>query len=82
LAAETSDYLRTKGINVVLIDNAQEAAAATVIIDYSGKPYTVQYLVQLLSIDPSNIFSRFDPNRQVDIAILLGDDWASNNTLP
>ena len=82
LASETSDYLSTNGINVTNTGNAQEKSDTTVIIDYTGKPYTVQYLVQLLNIQPNSIYSRYDPNSQTDIAILLGTDWAQNNTMP
>ena len=82
LASETSDYLSTKGINVSVTGNAEEKSDSTVIIDYTGKPYTVQYLVELLNIQPDSIYSRYDPNSQTDIAILLGTDWADNNTMP
>lgn len=82
LAAQTSDYLSTKGLNIINTGNASELTAATIIIDYTGKPYTIQYLVNLLNIQESSIYSRYDPNSDVDIAILLGDDWASNNSMP
>ena len=82
LASTTSDYLSTKGINVTVTGNAEEKSDSTVIIDYTGKPYTVQYLVELLNIQPNSMYSRYDPNSQTDIAILLGTDWADNNTLP
>jgi LCP family protein required for cell wall assembly len=82
LASQTSDYLKSNGINVTNTGNAQENSDSTVIIDYTGKPYTVQYLVDLLKIQPNSIYSRYDPNSQTDIAILLGKDWADNNTMP
>ena len=82
LASQTSDYLRDQGINVLVTDNAEEQSDTTVIIDYTGKPYTVQYLVDLLNIEPNSIYSRYDPNSQTDIAILLGIDWADNNSMP
>ena len=82
LASQTSDYLSNKGINVTVTGNAEEKSDNTVIIDYTGKPYTVQYLVELLNIQPNSIYSRYDPNSQTDIAILLGTDWADNNTMP
>jgi hypothetical protein len=62
--------------------NAQELSEYTTIIDYSGKPYTVKYLVDSMNIDQDHIFSRYDPNSEVDIAILLGADWVENNTMP
>jgi len=70
------------GINVTETGNAEEKSDTTVIIDYTGKPYTVQYLVELLNIQPNSIYSRYDPNSQTDIAILLGVDWAENNSMP
>jgi polyisoprenyl-teichoic acid--peptidoglycan teichoic acid transferase len=82
LASQTADYLRNQGINVMVTGNADEQSDTTVIIDYTGKPYTVQYLVELLNIQPNSIFSRYDPNSQTDIAILLGKDWAENNSMP
>lgn len=82
LAARTGDYLKNLGINVTVTGNAQELSEYTTIIDYSGKPYTVKYLVDLMKVDPDHIYNRFDPNSEVDIAILLGADWAENNTMP
>jgi len=82
LAARTADYLKEQGINVTLTDNAQEVYDLTTIIDYSGKIYTEQFLVQLMNIEPSQVYSRYDPNSEVDIAILLGNDWADNNPMP
>jgi LCP family protein required for cell wall assembly len=82
LASQTSDWLKNQGINVVDTGNAAEKSDSTVIIDYTGKPYTVQYLVDLLNIQPNSIYSRYDPNSQTDIAILLGADWAENNPMP
>jgi hypothetical protein len=82
LASETTDYLRNNGINVMETGNAEDKSDTTVIIDYTGKPYTVQYLVELLNIQANSIFSRYDPNSQTDIAILLGTDWAENNSMP
>ena len=82
LAASTADYLGEQGINVTITGNASEVSPYTIIIDYSGKPYTVQYLVEMMNIQPSSIYSRYDPNSEVDIAILLGDDWAADNPMP
>ena len=82
LAAETSDFLKTKGINVTATGNAEERSDNTVIIDYTGKPYTVNYLVGLLNIQANSIYSRYDPNSETDIAILVGVDWADSNSMP
>jgi LCP family protein required for cell wall assembly len=82
LAARTKEYLVSQGIDVTATDNAQQIYDVTTIIDYTGKPNTRQYLAQLLNVKPANIFSRYDPNSTVDIAILLGGDWAQSNPMP
>lgn len=82
LAAKTKEYLVSQGIKVTNADNAQEIYENTTIIDYTGKIYTRQYLAELLGIQPTQVYTRYDPNSQVDIAILLGSDWAANNNMP
>jgi polyisoprenyl-teichoic acid--peptidoglycan teichoic acid transferase len=82
LAARTREYLLSQDVNVTETGNAQEYYEYSTIIDYSGKIYTQAYLVELLNIQPSQVFSRYDPNSEVDIAILLGNDWATNNPMP
>lgn len=82
LGSRTGEYLKNRGFNVTVTGNAQELSEYTIIIDYSGKPYTVKHLVELMNIDQNHIFNRYDPNSEVDISISLGADWAENNTMP
>ncbi len=82
LAARTAEYLQTQGITVVQTDNAQQASATTEIVFYNGKPYTVKFLVDLMKIGPYRIRYVNDPASQIDIQILVGDDWANSNIMP
>ncbi len=82
LAARTTDYLSTQNLNVTVTDNAQEIYQQTTIIDYTGKIYTIQYVSNLMNIPQSQIYHSYNPNSNVDIAIILGNDWAANNKLP
>jgi hypothetical protein len=81
LAARTSDYLKTQGLNVVSTGNA-ELTNETTIIDNTGKPYTVSFLVNLMHINANRILSRFDPSAQVDVTVIAGADWANKNEMP
>jgi len=81
LAARTQEYLAAQGFNVSEIGNAQ-GTVYTTIVDYTGNPYTLRYLVELMGIPKTRIFSRFDPNSPVDIELDLGNDWAVNNPMP
>ncbi len=82
LAARTSEYLQAQGIQVTEAGNADQVYANTTVIDYSGKPYTLRYLVDLMKISPNRIFSRFDPASPVDVVLVLGQDWAASNPMP
>jgi LCP family protein required for cell wall assembly len=82
LAGRTSEWLRAEGINVVEETNAGELYGATTVFIYNGKPYTVRYLSQIMGIDNLRVYNRFDPNAAYDIALVLGDDWSADNTLP
>ena len=82
LAARTREYLIKEDINVAVTGNAMEIYDYTTLINYSGKVYTQEYLVELLYIQPSQIFNQYDPNSEVDISILLGNDWAASNPMP
>jgi LCP family protein required for cell wall assembly len=75
LAGTTRDYLTTLGVNVVEVGNA-DYVSMTTIYDYTGNPYTVKYLVNLLGINKARIFSSYDPNSEIDVSIVLGNDWS------
>jgi LCP family protein required for cell wall assembly len=81
LAGETQAYLQSQGANVVGTQNS-EYTTFTKIIDYTGKPYTDRYLVDLMNITPYSISLQYDPNSQVDVLVILGDDWAGTNPMP
>ena len=82
LAARTDDYLRANGIFPAEVTNANQLYQQTAIYDYSGKPKTVEYLSQVFGIVPSQLYHSYDPESNYDIIIILGDDWAANNSMP
>jgi LCP family protein required for cell wall assembly len=82
LAARTAEYLTAQGVNVVSTGDATEPYSATTIVSYTGNPYTLDYLVNLMGIVPNRIYNRFDPSSPVDIDLILGSDWANSNSMP
>ncbi|HRN51203.1 MAG TPA: LCP family protein [Anaerolineales bacterium] len=74
VADTTRAYLQAQGFNIVTTGNAN-AVGATTLIDYTGNPYTLQYLVEIMGVSPGYIFSRYDPNSQVDVEVIIGPDW-------
>jgi hypothetical protein len=82
LGSRTASFLEDNGLNIVGVDNATQAYPFTTLIDYSGNPYTLAYLSQLMNIAPEHILSSFDPDNPSDVIVLLGEDWVANNPLP
>jgi LCP family protein required for cell wall assembly len=76
LAATVADYLKSKGVNVTTVGNADKTDyASTVIIDYTGKPYTAKWLADTFHISSSSILAGNDPSSKVDVRIILGADF-------
>jgi LCP family protein required for cell wall assembly len=82
LAARTSDYLTSLGYNVVETGNAEQLYTNTTLFDYTGKPYTLKYLSELMNVSSNQIYGRYDPTSPVDVVVILGNDWAANNPMP
>jgi LCP family protein required for cell wall assembly len=82
LGGRAVEYLRGLGANVTQTGAADRAYAGTTIVDHTGNPYIVKYLVDLLKIAPGNIYVKFDPNSAVDVELFLGTDLAGANIVP
>jgi LCP family protein required for cell wall assembly len=82
LSDQTADYLRGLGAVVTEASDAAEATTATTLIDYTGNPYTLKYLVEQMGVSPFRVVSSLDPNSPVDVEVILGIDWARDNPLP
>ena len=82
LASETADFLTTKGIQVAEVGNADKFKDETFIYDYSGNPFTIQKILNVMNFTDTRLYHRSDPNSTVDVLIVLGTDWARKNTLP
>jgi LCP family protein required for cell wall assembly len=79
LAAQTAAFLKEKGYHVVEFSNADRFDyPQSIIIDYTGKEYTIQNLAVLFNVPPDNI--RRSPNlkSEIDIRLIIGQDF----TLP
>jgi len=77
LAASTAEYLRTQGLNIAEETNADYTVYSQIIL-YGSKPYTLKYLADLMNLPSTSITNRYDPNAQLEIIVILGDDWVTN----
>jgi LCP family protein required for cell wall assembly len=87
LAGKTANYLRVKQFNIVEETNG-EATDVTTIYLYNGKPYTVKAIYDLFAeagLNEPRLYNRTDLTGELDITIVLGNDWAlydQQNPLP
>jgi len=76
LAAQTAAFLKEQGYHVVEFSDADRFDyPQSIIIDYTGKEYTIQSLAVLFNVTPENI--RRSPNlkSEVDIRLIVGQDF-------
>jgi len=82
LAGRTADFLTSQGLQVGRIDNADGGARLTKVYDYTGKPSTVAFLLDLMELSESHLYHRAGAAEGEDIVIVLGEDWSAENPLP
>lgn len=82
LEGSTSDFLKSQGVSVVQTTASADRTSMTTIIDHTGSPYVLKYLVELMKISADRINIEFDPTSAVDVELILGDDWANQNPMP
>lgn len=82
LAAKTAAWLREQGFDVVEETNAEEYSIYSQIYVYGGKPYALRWLADALGLKSTSIYYQVDPNANLDLVVILGDDWAGNNPIP
>jgi len=83
LASQTSEYFQSLGANVIGTNDASDKPYPyTTIYDHTGNPYTLKYLVELMNISKYRVLSRYSPDSQADVTVIVGNDWAANNPMP
>ncbi len=82
LAANAQVFLKKAGFLIAEVGNATQIYPNTLIVDYTGNPYTLKSLIHVMDLPSDRIFHRYDPTSEQDIAIFLGEDWAEKNPIP
>ncbi len=67
--------LMGQGVQIVETGAADTIYSRTRLIDYTGKPYTLAYVIGQLGIENPEVENRFDPQSPVDVEVILGQDW-------
>ena len=75
-AARVAALLMEQGYQVVDFGDADRVDYNnTVVVDYTGKTYTLEQLVEIFQVKPENV--RYSPNlrSQIDIRVIVGEDF-------
>ena len=76
LALIAADLFRWEGLNVVDTSPAETPGyKQTQIIVYNDRPRTLELLIDLLNVKAENVIQQPDPNHDVDILVILGEDY-------
>jgi hypothetical protein len=76
VASRFADALGNLGFNVTLVGNADRMDYPTTrIVDYTGNPYSAQYLVELMGLTQSQVLFQTNPESEIDLALVIGYDW-------
>ena len=76
LAVQTSTFLKERGLQVVEFGDAERFDYFnTMIVDFTGKEYTIQYLARLLNISEDNIQPYTGSHSEIDIRLIIGADF-------
>jgi LCP family protein required for cell wall assembly len=81
LSAEVAKYLDSSGVKNVTMSDSPQPYSNTTLVDHTGNPYTLNYLVNLLKISPYKIQFNYNLNTGEDVEVYLGND-AEGVTLP
>ena len=74
LGERVTNYLQSQGASVQVNTAADDAYAATRIVDHTGNPYLVRYLVDLFKIQPGRITFDYQPDAPQGVELTLGYD--------
>jgi LCP family protein required for cell wall assembly len=82
ILAKTQAYLQSLGLTLVEAKNTTNGSAGSLMTIYNAKPYTMKFLSQTMRIPTAQITNKFTPGSPVDLVIMIGNDWVTNNPMP
>jgi len=76
LAGAMAENLRQQGLQIANVGNADQSDYTdSLVIVYTGKTYTAEYITHLLDLPPTVIVHGSDPTAEYDITFILGADY-------
>ena len=78
LAGKFTDYLRSRGYDVVRFTNAQRSDYPRTLVISRGTDFDqARQVAQTLGVEPNAVENMPDPSLQLDVTVVLGQDYAT-----
>lgn len=78
LASQFTDYLRSRGYDVIRFTNAQRSDYPRTLVINRGTDFNqAQQVAQSLGLEPSAVENMPDPSLQLDVTVVLGQDYTT-----
>lgn len=77
LAQRMTDYLRSRGFDVVEIGNYQEELEKTLVIDRTGNSQAAIQVARSLGVPLEQVIQRIDKTLYLDVSVFIGKDYPS-----
>ncbi len=75
LAQRLTDYLRSRGFDVVETGNYREELEKTLVIDRAGNSQAALQVAQALGIPNNQVMQKVDKNLYLDVSVFVGKDY-------
>lgn len=80
LAADVTERLREADLDVTHTGNAdRQDIEESLVVAHTDKPYTAQYIAEMLSLPQSAVVQGSEPSAEYDISVILGADYSPPN---
>ncbi len=77
LASNATDYLRQRGFDVVMNDNAPEKSEVSSVICLRGDTAAAAQLAYAVGIERKHVVTQIDSSLMLDCTLILGSDYSS-----
>ncbi|MEP0823110.1 MAG: LytR C-terminal domain-containing protein [Ignavibacterium sp.] len=75
LAQRMTDYLRSRGFDVVEIGNYREPLERTLVIDRSGNSRAAVQVAEALGVPVEQVMQKIDKTLYLDVSVFIGNDY-------
>jgi hypothetical protein len=82
IEVRTSEYFNSLGAQSISSNATVENQYQGLIIDHTGNPYTIEWLISLSGLENARILVDYDPNAAYDLELYLGTVWLNSNPIP